>query len=918
MSGSRGQLTCGSLDSGLITRWHLTCGHYLLGSGRLHRAAAFVLGLCIASVGLVARAVPPDPSDHALRTMCQRGLAESAAEYCRAQVNMVIEQAAPRARWAMRHMECQSQAALRITASDPTAKWQQVEKIESDYRREFPDDPRLPWLAWQLARAELLRSQQSLARWLATPASAAQREQALQSVRKVNSLLDTLEADLKERLPLSQNRTGRNPQATSRELQELRQDCELLRCESYLIRAKCYPNQSPDHLAALADVDSTATNVLRLAAADWSARDELLVAQAIAGLEVGKRRQALDHLIKTLLGQTSEAEPDTNANSAVAGPPSELARLRAGSALVEALCADDKPEQAAEFVKELVKNFNGPEVDLAALRVAIARMKQMPPNDRPRALADIVADTKVIGERYGGYWRNRSEALLIAEASSQPATGANGNANAVASNGSTKSDASTSTKEPKTDTDTQGTPKISVGSAMSELLAIEVRQLLAGGQTIAAITKLRSAITAAESAGRWEEAMRLGLETARLMQKEKQWIEAADLLAPLAKQHPEVKESAGAHALAAWCIAQSLATSGKQSTAPQAIEKQYEDLLRDQLAKWPDAPETIKAEEYLSAWLISKKRFDELSGMWLDRAVTVGENDRQRIALDQWLANLLIRVPKAKVTVQIESLAKLVTAGRLPLSERSAKITVIAAAMLTSPITQAEAEAMTGCKMPGQEMHQPPGDESLLSALWMLDAVYRIDLAAARNAAASLELAQLTSTVNLAWCKSIALAADELPESQIRNWSDIFERAQLPSDETAMTTAALKMTKLRLQQLRATKAGDDQTALASIKQLAQANANDPNLQLTLAAAIAQAIDDQPAQERAAEATKLVKRVAVGTKKDSEAHLRARWLEVRWQQGRGDNAATAQVAQLMLSSTNIQPTWWKTRFESIRN
>ncbi len=62
-----------------------------------------------------------------------------------------------------------------------------------------------------------------------------------------------------------------------------------------------------DHLTALAEVDSTATAVFRQAAVDWSSRDELLVAQATAGLEVGKRRESLDVLIKTLLGQAIEA-----------------------------------------------------------------------------------------------------------------------------------------------------------------------------------------------------------------------------------------------------------------------------------------------------------------------------------------------------------------------------------------------------------------------------------------------------------------------------------------------------------------------------------------------------------------------------------------------------------------------------------
>ncbi len=124
------------------------------------------------------------------------------------------------------------------------------------------------------------------------------------------------------------------------------------------------------------------------------------------------------------------------------------------------------------------------------------------------------------------------------------------------------------------------------------------------------------------------------------------------------------------------------------------------------------------------------------------------------------------------------------------------------------------------------------------------------------------------------------------------------------------------MTKLRLDQLQARSSDTHASTLANIKQLAQDHATDPLLQLTLAAAITQSTLDVGQAERRAEAMKLVKRVAIGTKKESEAHLRARWLEARWLIGRGDKTAAAQVARLTLNSNNNLPPWWKARFESL--
>ena len=539
---------------------------------------------------------------------------------------------------------------------------------------------------------------------------------------------------------------------------------------------------------------------------------------------------------------------------------------------------------------------------MAALRVDIARMKSLPDNQRPPALASIVANTKAIGERYGAYWRNRSEALLVAEASSAADT----KPPALASKDAPPK---SSANDPIATTPNATSPNT---SSMSELLSIEVRQLLAGGQTVAAITKLRSAVTAAESAKRWDEALLLALEAARLMQKEKQWLEAADLLAPLAIAHRDTKDAAAAHALAAWCVAQSL-----KDSAPQAIEKRYEELLNAQLTEWPDASETIKATEYLSAWLTNKKRYEDLTSLWLDRAVSVVNQDRQRMALDQWLITLIGRVPKAKVTAQIDKLKQLVAAEKLNSCERPAKMALIVACMFTSPVTLAEAESLTSCKLPRNELQQPPAEQALLSAVMVLDAIYRTDAGDARAVIEPLELAQLNSTVNLAWCRAVALAADELPESQMSQWRAVFQRVKLPSDASSFTSPVLKMTELRLEQLSAKSTTDDLAALGKIKQLAQEHATDPNLQLNLAAAIAQSsTDPQGRAERLAEATKLLKRVAVGTKKESEAHLRARWLEARWSLSRGDQNAAAQIASLTFSSGDIQPSWWKARFENL--
>ena len=69
-----------------------------------------------------AYGVPPDHNDEALRKMSEAGLAASAMEYCRAQVEHFSEQPGLRARWVMRQMECQCQSAL-LERGDAASAW---------------------------------------------------------------------------------------------------------------------------------------------------------------------------------------------------------------------------------------------------------------------------------------------------------------------------------------------------------------------------------------------------------------------------------------------------------------------------------------------------------------------------------------------------------------------------------------------------------------------------------------------------------------------------------------------------------------------------------------------------------------------------------------------------------------------------
>ena len=827
-------------------------------------AVCLILACCMS----VAQAIPPDHIDEALRKMCERGLATSAARYCESQAALSIEQDPQRARWTLRQLECLCQAALASSSGGP-GTWEQITAIEADYRREFSSDARLPWLAWQLARADLLRAQQALAKWLATPASQQLREAALQSVRHALSQLDEVEADIKQRLPLSDPRNpASRTQAPSSELNALAIDCTLLRCEALLVRARCYPKDSPDRLAASADVDRIAGQMLLRAPHDWPARDELLVARATAGLEVGKRAESKQILEGILNEQPVEATP-SEFEGKPPGLPSPRARIRAGAALIEALCEDRELAAAVQALQTLSKNFEGPEVQLAQLQLRLAQLDTQQADARSAQLNEIIDQTKRLGERYGGYWRSRGEALLL-ESVGEPA---NANEHQRLSN---------------------------------DLVSVEVRQLLAGGQTSVAIARLRAASGKAQAEEQPTEALEFALQAAALLQREKEWLTAADVLMPVTLQARDASTAPAAHALAAWCLGQAL----RADPGNAQLQQRYEMALKEQLAEWPDAGESLKAEEFLSTWLTSNKRFDELANMWCLRAQQTSQPELKTRALRRWLETLLSQLPLSQAPAQQDKLLQAIREGRLANCERSAAVIAITAAMLTAPLTQTEAEALTGLKVPTHAAEETDAEQALLSAVLALAAARRDDATACRNALQNLYVDQMSVPVNLAWTKSMVEAFDEHSAGPTSAWIEAANLIPLPDESVVKAVPALKAITLRLQMWQSTTASQTKSILQELKKLADQHPRDAYVQLAYAAGIAHSD-----RQRFDEAVRLIKRVAIGSSRESDTYLRARWLEIRWRQARGESKAASEIAALTLAGQTISTAWWKARFSA---
>ncbi|MEZ6077012.1 MAG: hypothetical protein R3C56_15490 [Pirellulaceae bacterium] len=105
-----------------------------------------------------------EADEQTVHSMCRLGLATSAVDYVNAR-ELASSDRDLAAKWTMLLMECHAQAGLYGGRSEDdngnrgaAEQWGKCRSVYDTFIDSEQDNPRLPWLQWQLARCELLRS----------------------------------------------------------------------------------------------------------------------------------------------------------------------------------------------------------------------------------------------------------------------------------------------------------------------------------------------------------------------------------------------------------------------------------------------------------------------------------------------------------------------------------------------------------------------------------------------------------------------------------------------------------------------------------------------------------------------------------------------------------------------------------------
>jgi hypothetical protein len=499
---------------------------------------------------------PGDREDRLLRNMFAHGLHEAALRYVRARQSLELNSDTA-VWWSMREMECMAQLALR-DRSEAEQHWQSCSEIAKRYsENRVPDgnpslDSRWPWIVWQQGRCQLLRLQVALANVLANPSNVSQRESAMAMAREIQREMESLQADIRRRQPLVGRQPTSGSEATSEQLRNLEADSQLLVAETLLIRSQLYPVGSADRAAALAEVLVSVRDVLSRTGSDWSLRPAMQLAEATAELELGEDA-AIDRLRSLMM---DGADRHTRLLAGISGIDGLIKRgdLMMANAWLDSL------EPLAVSEPSLL-----PPWMLARLNIQLSEIKNQPDSARDHLIKTLTSQAKSIGERFGDYWQMRAEALILEQLSGG---------------------------------------EVSDAQLAMDILAAEVRQLLAGGQTEAALEKMARARDRQLQSGSRTEALTIVSMAAALLRENNRLDESISLLEPTVIELSSVAGADTAHLWVIRAYAQLLRSHPNSQSAAQS----YENALIRHLELWPNFNSSDQVQAWIEDWLIGRNQ----------------------------------------------------------------------------------------------------------------------------------------------------------------------------------------------------------------------------------------------------------------------------------------------------------------------
>jgi tetratricopeptide (TPR) repeat protein len=514
-----------------------------------------------------------DHPDHAyIESLQNAGLYDIAVETCRSRQKLSgPNNVDAHARWTLLLM----QSLVAKLANDPknldrpellTAGFLEIENVGL----ENESSPRFAWIAINTERCRWYLLQRTLSAYLAVPARQPLREWSLESIRTGLTKVEKLQIQIKN--GPQRGATGNAPAAI--EWISLANDAILLQANLLQVRARFYPEKSTERIAAATEMLVSLDKAQRTISSSWAGRPMFDLSRCNALLLLDRAQDAISEVtnLKQAIEQTSDGHrrSDSRWGTSIAVVASESNRqLR-------------RLDEADRWIADAGGWTKSPELAIEHFANLVARSAS--PSQKPVSVADVLQLKSEIGKRFGFYWQQRSEAILV--------------------NSSMKAEASTA------NTPRDGSDKIKL-----ELLMSEAKQLLAAKRHQEAIEKLRQAEMSAANAQNVAGALDVAIRIAAIYSTEQRPELAQAEFHRAALQYSEAAKAPEAAMMSIW-QSDSISNTAQDGDETAKRFAMLRQRLMDIVITWPDTTQAADACSRLDRMLVRADRPKDVLELW--------------------------------------------------------------------------------------------------------------------------------------------------------------------------------------------------------------------------------------------------------------------------------------------------------------
>ncbi|MDZ4851600.1 MAG: hypothetical protein SGI77_20110 [Pirellulaceae bacterium] len=364
-------------------------------------------------VSLIGIVVPnSEVEDAVLEALYRTGLYESAIARCRASIASAKPDSIDFAKanaWLIATL------AERDSLNAPTIQTA-IEAAEIAYNSIISDPKNQKYRLWNQFAFESVRyrlAKRSVGAYLSAPTNTLRRDNALETIRGIVDQLEQLRPLVQAQIGLALRQSDRESAKFAGELATLRNRLLLLEIDSYLLRSECYPIRSNECIEAGALSLAAIEKMKEQVDPSWNGKSFLDLASfqslvainrfsdairglekwipTIGGLEVRNRALALAAKASLLLDDYQNARRFLgmgSTDSTKASPDLALANLELQIALWKNRVDSSSPESVS-------------------------------PNENQQHIESILRSRDEIAQRFGDYWRQRAEALVVSSSNAK-------------------------------------------------------------------------------------------------------------------------------------------------------------------------------------------------------------------------------------------------------------------------------------------------------------------------------------------------------------------------------------------------------------------------------------------------------------------------------------------------------------------